>query len=218
MSKYSRYQHAQPGSTEAVETASEVRKPQRKAKPTDDTSVGKSKLGTRAESKVVLERRTLQRHPEKLSPEGNGGLPGESPAKVPSLVLQRISPKASGRKAVVVASTHRAQQLLHRAKNRLLVKKGKVVRKARKKPSSSTGPSSSTAAALTSPQEEDGGAVVSDNASMPPSVEEDDGEVGEASEDEGEEEDEEEGEEEEEGERPRKVKIKLPDSKVPGEL
>ena len=211
-SKYSRYQHAQSSSSEAAETVREVRKSSEKAKPTDDISVGKSKVGTREEPKMVLERRTLQRLPEKFPPEGNGGLPDES--KVPSLVLQHINPAALEKKAIAANSTHRAQQLLHRAKNRLLVKKEKVVRKARKKPSPPSASSSSPTAMLTSPLGEDGRAVVSDSTSIPPLVEEDDGEVGEASEEE-----EKEGGEEGEGEeRPRKVKIKLPDSKVPSEL
>lgn len=209
-SRYSHYGRTHSGSSEAVETVKDVRKPQRKAKPTDVAPTKKLTLETRTEPKVMLERLALQRSPEKLLPEGNGGLPSVSPMKVPSTVLQRISQKASRKNAVVVTSTQRAHQLLRRAKNRLQVKKEKVVRQAAKKLSSSSALALSTATALTCPTGETGNGIDPDNTGMPASMEEDEDEIGEASEVE-------EGGEEEE-EQPRKVKIKLPDSKVPSEL
>lgn len=156
----------------------------------------------------MLERLALLRSPEQLHPEGNGRLPSVSPMKVPSTVLQRISQRASRKNAVVVTSTQLAHQLLLKAKNRLQVKKEKVMRQVAKKLPSS----SALAEALTCPPKETGNGIDPDNTGMSPSMEQDEDEIGEASEvEEG-------GEEEGEEEQPRKVKIKLPDSKAPSEL
>lgn len=207
-SRTSHYGRTRFGASEAAQALSDSHMPQQKARPTDAAPV--REMETRTDTKLALGRRKLQRAPEKTHPEGNGGLSSVPAMKVPSVVLQHMSLRALRKNTSVVSSTHRAQQLLNRARSRLQGQKEKVVKQVAKKLAASPALSSSATAAATSPEGGSGNVVDSNNTIMPPSVEQDEEEVGEASEVE------EEGGEEE-GEQPRKVKIKLPDSKVPSE-
>lgn len=202
-SRTSHYGRTRFGASEAAQAVSDAHMPQQKARPTDAAPVGE--METRTDTKLALGRRKLQRAPEKTHPEGNGGLSSVPTVKVPSVVLQHMSLRALRKNTSVVSSTHRAQQLLNRARSRLQGQKEKVVKQVAKKLAASPALSSSATAAATSPEGGSENVVDSNDTSMPPSVEQDEEEVGEAS------------EVEEEGEQPRKVKIKLPDSKVPSE-